>query len=60
MWFNKSLKNHQRRTPLDPARGPLVPWLKDQVKSVIDALANAAVRRHETQAAEGDNVEEFR
>jgi DNA-directed RNA polymerase specialized sigma24 family protein len=43
----------------DPAKGPLVPWLKDQVKSVIDALANAAVRRHETQSAEGDNVEEF-
>ena len=36
-----------------------MPWLKDQVKSIIDALANAAVRRHETQAAEGDNVEEF-
>jgi DNA-directed RNA polymerase specialized sigma24 family protein len=43
----------------DPAKGPLVPWLKDQVKSVIDAIANAAVRRHETQAAEGDNAEEF-
>ena len=42
----------------DPAKGPLVPWLKDQVKSVIDALANAAVRRHETQSAEGDKVEE--
>ena len=43
----------------DPAKGPLVPWLKDQVKSVIDALANAAVRRHETQAPEGDSAEEF-
>lgn len=43
----------------DPARGPLVPWLKDQVKSVIDAIANAAVRRHETQAPEGDSVEAF-
>ena len=42
----------------DPAKGPLVPWLKYQVKSVIDALANAAVRRHETQSAEGDDVEE--
>jgi DNA-directed RNA polymerase specialized sigma24 family protein len=50
----------------DPAKGPLVPWLKDQVKSVIDALANAAVRRHETQAPEHetqaperDSLEEF-
>jgi DNA-directed RNA polymerase specialized sigma24 family protein len=43
----------------DPAKGPLVPWLKDQVKSVIDALAKAAVRRHETQAPEGDSLEEF-
>jgi len=42
----------------DPAKGPLVPWLKDQVKSVIDALANAAVRRHETQSTEGEDVEE--
>ena len=36
-----------------------MPWLKDQVKSVIDAIANAAVRRHETQAPEGDSVEAF-
>jgi DNA-directed RNA polymerase specialized sigma24 family protein len=43
----------------DPTKGPLVPWLKDQVKSVIDALANAAVMRHETQAPEGDSIEEF-
>jgi DNA-directed RNA polymerase specialized sigma24 family protein len=43
----------------DPARGPLLPWLKDQVKGVIDALAKAAVRRHETQAPEEDNLEEF-
>jgi hypothetical protein len=42
----------------DPAKGPLVPWLKDQVKSVIDTLANAAVRRHETQSAEGGDIEE--
>jgi DNA-directed RNA polymerase specialized sigma24 family protein len=43
----------------DPAKGPLVPWLKDQMKSVMDALTNAAVRRHETQAPEMDSLEEF-
>jgi hypothetical protein len=43
----------------NPARGPLVPWLKDQVKSVIDALANAAVTRHQTQAPEWDRIEGF-
>lgn len=33
----------------DPERGPLEPWLKDQIKSVIDAQYNSAPHRHETQ-----------
>lgn len=31
----------------DPDKGELLPWLKDQVKSVIDALANSAPHRRE-------------
>jgi DNA-directed RNA polymerase specialized sigma24 family protein len=31
----------------DPQKGPLVPWLKDQVKSVVDAVCHSATRRRE-------------
>lgn len=41
----------------DPAKGPLVPWLKDQVKSVLDAMANSASNRYETPEREGRNEE---
>ncbi len=33
----------------DPEKGPLEPWLKNQVKSVIDAHYKSAAHRHETQ-----------
>jgi DNA-directed RNA polymerase specialized sigma24 family protein len=39
----------------DPTKGPLVPWLKDQVKSVLDALAKSAPHRHEVPALEGED-----
>lgn len=42
----------------DPAKGPLVPWLKDQVKSVIDALATSAPSRREALAGERDEEEQ--
>lgn len=32
----------------DPDKGELLPWLKDQVKSTIDALAKSASNRKET------------
>ena len=42
----------------DPAKGPLVPWLKDQVKSVIDALTKSAPSRHEVLAGEKDGEDQ--
>jgi len=42
----------------DPAKGPLVPWLKDQVKSVIDALATSAPSRREVLAIERDEEDQ--
>lgn len=38
----------------DPDKGPLLPWLQDQVKSVIDALAHSAAHRREVQTPAGD------
>ncbi|KAA3642041.1 MAG: hypothetical protein DWQ07_25950 [Chloroflexi bacterium] len=32
----------------DPDKGELIPWLKDQTKSVLDALAKSASHRKET------------
>lgn len=43
----------------DPKKGPLLPWLKDQVKSIIDALVWSAAHRHETPISEGDSAEGF-
>jgi DNA-directed RNA polymerase specialized sigma24 family protein len=40
----------------DPEKGPLEPWLKDQIRSVIDAQYNSAPHRHETQLA--DEIEQ--
>ncbi len=42
----------------DPAKGPLKPWLMDQVKSEVDALARSASHRHEVVAALDDAEEE--
>jgi DNA-directed RNA polymerase specialized sigma24 family protein len=47
----------------DPHKGPLVPWLKDQVKSVVDALYNSAACRREIPAptdADEDDSDDFR
>lgn len=41
----------------DPARGPLVPWLKDQLKSEIDALAKSAAHTHEVAFPEDEKGE---
>lgn len=30
----------------DPDKGPLEPWLRDQVKSIVDALSKSAAHRH--------------
>lgn len=42
----------QRR--FDPMRGPLEPWLRDQIKSEIDALARSAAHRCEESQAEDE------
>jgi hypothetical protein len=42
----------------DPAKGPLVPWLKDQVKGVIDAWATSALSRYEILARERDKEDQ--
>lgn len=36
----------------DPAKGPLEPWLKDQVKSELDALYHSAARRRESHSVD--------
>lgn len=41
------VKTFEGRRRWDPAKGPLVPWLKDQIKSEIDALAKSAPHRYE-------------
>lgn len=41
------LKTIEGRRRWDPAKGPLVPWLKDQIKSEIDALATSASHRYD-------------
>ena len=41
----------------DPERGALVPWLKDQVKSIMDALARSAAHRYERESLESMNEE---
>jgi DNA-directed RNA polymerase specialized sigma24 family protein len=37
-----------------PEKGELLPWLKDQVKSVVDALAKSAAHRREHFFSKGD------
>jgi DNA-directed RNA polymerase specialized sigma24 family protein len=42
----------------DPQKGPLVPWLKDQAKSVVDAVYNSAARRREIPTSTDDDENE--
>jgi len=39
----------------DPVKGELLPWLKDQIKSVIDALAKSASHRKESSLFSDDD-----
>jgi len=39
----------------DPDKGELLPWLKDQIKSVIDALAKSASHRKESSIFSDDD-----
>ena len=48
------LKTFSRERKWDPEKGELVPWLRDQVKSVIDALAKSAAHRYEVSFPEED------
>jgi DNA-directed RNA polymerase specialized sigma24 family protein len=41
----------------DPDKGPLVPWLKDQVRSILDALAKSAAHRYEITIPDGEEEE---
>lgn len=43
----------------DPDKGPLEPWLKDQIKSEIDALVNSAAARREVDVPVGEEGEEL-
>ena len=52
------LKTIEGRRKWDPAKGPLVPWLKDQIKSEIDALAKSAPHNREIPFPEGEEGEE--
>lgn len=42
--IDKTLRGQRR---WDPDKGPLVPWLIDQIKSEVDALAKSAAHRRE-------------
>ena len=44
----------------DPAKGELVPWLKDQIKSELDALANSAAHRREQSIQRAEELAEDR
>ncbi len=46
------LKTIDGRRQWDPAKGPLEPWLKDQVKSELDALYKSAAHRRESHSVE--------
>jgi hypothetical protein len=48
-----------RERKWDPEKGELLPWLKDQVKSVIDALAKSASHRRESSIDGGDDEDSF-
>ncbi len=37
----------------DPTRGPLLPWLQDQARSIIDALARSAAHRRGVRIPDG-------
>jgi len=39
----------------DPDKGPLMPWLKDQVNSVVDALYKSATNRREVRLREDES-----
>jgi DNA-directed RNA polymerase specialized sigma24 family protein len=41
------VKTIEGRRKWDPKKGPLVPWMKDQVKSEIDHLCHSAAHRQE-------------
>lgn len=38
----------------DPAKGPIIPWLKSQVRSLVNALVNSAAHRHEERPPESE------
>lgn len=42
----------------NPEEGPLEPWLKDQVKSVVDALYNSAPNLHEISVSSGSSEDD--
>ncbi|MCZ7570770.1 MAG: hypothetical protein M5U01_19595 [Ardenticatenaceae bacterium] len=46
------------RRQWDPAKGPLKPWLMNQVKSELDALAKSATHLHELSFLEEESEEE--
>lgn len=43
----------------DPQKGPLIPWLKDQIRSVMDHLYHSAAHQHEVAIPESDDDEQF-
>jgi hypothetical protein len=50
-------KTFQGDRKWDPEKGELIPWLKDQVKSVISAWSNSASVRHEISLPEDEPIE---
>jgi len=42
----------------DPTRGPLFPWLQDQARSIIDALARSAAHRREVRIPDSGDLDD--
>jgi len=53
------IKTIEGKRSWDPQKGPLVPWLRDQVKSEIDHLYHSAASRHEVLIPESEDGEEL-
>ena len=52
-------KTFEGQRKWNPNKGPLKPWLIDQVKSEVDNLAKSATHRYEIPLEEGEGDEDF-
>lgn len=53
------LKTIEGKRNWDPDKGPLVPWLRDQVKSEVDHLCNSWAHQHEEPVPQSEDGEDL-